>query len=118
MGITKEKIDLNNLSNKEITKFARKLAETNTQLWNAICMVESLVLDPIFRNFAGKDEHEKFLNKLALAFKKLKKNDDEFVSATLNESYFQDFDYFTSQLRGCGIILSEENSTEMLSKSR
>jgi len=91
-------IDLNKLSSKEITKFAIKLAKTNTVLWDAVCTVEDLVLDPIFKSFVGIDEDKNFLKKLALAFKKVKKNDDEFVSATLNESYFQDFDYFTRHL--------------------
>lgn len=91
-------INLNKLSKKELTKFARKLASTNTAIWNAVCAAENLVKDPIFRSFHYKDESEEFLKKLARAFNKINKQDEDFVSAELHSSYFQDFDYFTNKL--------------------
>jgi len=90
-------IDLNKLKNSEITKFAKKLAKTNTALWNAVCMAEGLAQDPIFKSF-WRDEHEEFMKKLAHTFKKIKKNDESFVDVELHSRDFQDFDWFTSEL--------------------
>lgn len=95
----KKDIDLNKLSKREITKFARKLAATNTALWNAVCMVEELVCDPIFKSYmCSALEHEEFLKKLSFVFKKLKKKDEEFINIMNNESCFQDYDRFTNML--------------------
>jgi len=92
--------NLNELSKKEITKFARQLAKTNTVLWNAICMTEELVKSDIFRLYhSDYDNREEFLIKLSEIYKNIKKNDDSFAEMELHGSYFQDFDDITNHLQ-------------------
>lgn len=93
------KIDINKLPNKEITKFARKLAKTNTDVWNAICSVENLMQDVIIKNFNPLEEQEEFLEKLGIAFIKIKKNDAEFADPEINNSDFANFTYYTNIIK-------------------
>ena len=96
-----EKIDYSKLTNKEITQLARKLAKTNTLIWNDIMQVEELVHDPLIMEYwSDEPECKKFLKRLAISFKKIKKNDDSFVDIeTSGGRVFQDMDYFTGKLQ-------------------
>lgn len=71
---------------------ARLLAKTNSALWNAICLTEELMLNPIILDVvSGCYDNGQFQS--------LQKNDDELVDVELNSAYFQSFDRLTGILR-------------------
>jgi len=93
--------NIDKMSMRDITKFARRLAAVNSLLWDAVCAAEEIAHHPIVREVAYLlDDRSEFLEKLGLAYKRLKKRDEEFVDLELNSSYFHDFDNFIDKLQG------------------
>lgn len=78
-----KKIDINKLPDAEINRLAKLLADTNTAIWNAVCLAEKLSLNPVIKAI-NPYEHQEFLKRLMDKFRSLNKNDDEFVDAELN----------------------------------
>ena len=94
-------INYSKVTKKEITQLAKELAKANTLMWNAVMQAEDLTNESLIREYSEYEpEHQKFLKKLAIAFKKIKKNDDTFVDIETNGGEaFQNMDHFTSQLQ-------------------
>lgn len=91
--------DVAKVTKGDITQFAKRLAKFNTMITNAICLAEELVHDPMIREFDEyEDEHKEYIVKLAKAFKRIKKYDNEFINIEEHSAYFQEWDSFTDVL--------------------
>jgi len=103
-----EKINLNELSQKEINQFARKLFKANMILCNVIHVAEELTN---LHEFADFDvySHKVYLNKLAKAYKKINKSDEKFAQLQYHESYFKDYDSFASKISSAIESIDNDN---------
>lgn len=92
-------MDFNKLSNKEVNQLAKKLYKLNNLIWNTVCYTEEFVHCDEIHNFnEHEEEHQKFLKKLAKAYKKINKEGDSFANYGTSEANFQKFDYFINKL--------------------
>ncbi|CAK7075612.1 hypothetical protein [Tissierella sp.] len=91
-------IDLDNLKKSELKRIAKSAARINDLAWNFICEIEDFVMSPIFKKFLSNDDNKEFLTQFALVYKTVKKTYEDFAELELNSSYFQDMDYFFSEL--------------------
>jgi hypothetical protein len=87
------------LNKKEIKKLAKDLAKINTLYWDVICMTEGF--NKTIQENGIKSiniNEEEFYKQLAEEYKKIDKNDEDFISVELHSADFQDYDFIKSRV--------------------
>lgn len=87
-------IDIGSFNKKDINKFARKLSNTNTAIWDTIGYVEELLDDDIFKSFKQENDEEKrdkFIIEITKSFKNIKNRVDNLIDIQTYDRYFQDY---------------------------
>jgi hypothetical protein len=92
---------------KEAKDLAKYISETNTALWDAISMAESLLSDKNIKEFINNVYgNEREYEKIAKEYVKLEKNDEEFINIGVRGRTLDDFDQFVGQL---GDFIEKQN---------